>query len=129
MNTFFNHQKGIIMQSSFALSLTATFIGFAALFSANAAHSNDLSCTDLSFNTPGCAAHIKSTKQVPTNNPVQRNAQSMVCSDWSFNVPGCSAYIKSTNQALADFSAQSKTQMMGCSDWSFNTPGCTAHIN
>ena len=45
------------MKNKLASTLTVAFIGLAAL-SAKSAYSDDLACTDWSFNTPGCPALI-----------------------------------------------------------------------
>ena len=117
------------MKSKLALSLTVAFVGLAAL-SAKSAYSDGLSCSDWSFNTPGCSAHIERTNKAPARAAAQDNKQQLAsCSDWSFNTPGCSAYIEKTNSAPARAAAQDNKQQLACSDWSFNTPGCSAHIN
>lgn len=46
------------MKSKFALSLTVAFAGLAAL-SIKPAYSDELFCSDWSFNTPGCPAYIE----------------------------------------------------------------------
>ena len=80
------------MKSKFALTLTVAFVGLAAL-SAKSAYSDGLSCSDWSFNTPGCSAYIEKTNSAPASAAAQNNKQQLACSDWSFNNPGCSAYI------------------------------------
>ncbi|HUX62426.1 hypothetical protein [Sulfuricella sp.] len=117
------------MKSKFAWTLTVAFVGLAAL-SAKSAYSDGLSCSDWSFNTSGCSAHIEKTSQAPASATAQGNKQQLAsCSDWSFNTPGCSANIERTNSAPASVAAQANKQQLACSDWSFNTPGCSAHIN
>jgi len=117
------------MKSKLALSLTVAFIGLAAL-SAKAAYSDGLSCSDWSFNTPGCSAYIERTNKAPASVAAQDNKQQLAsCADWSFNTPGCSAYIERTNKAPASVAAQdNKQQLASCADWSFNTPGCSAYL-
>lgn len=117
------------MKSKLALTLTAAFIGLATL-SAKSAYSDGLSCSDWSFNTPGCAANIEKTNKAPASATAQDNKQQLAsCSDWSFNTPGCSAYIEKTNSVPANVATQANKQQLACSDWSFNTPGCSAYIN
>ena len=80
------------MKSKLALSLTVAFVGLAAL-SAKSAYSDGQSCSDWSFNTPGCSAYIEKTNSVSASVPAQSDKQQLACSDWSFNTPGCSAHI------------------------------------
>ena len=80
------------MKRKFALTLTVAFVGLAAL-SAKSAYSGDLSCSDWSYNTPGCSAHIERTDKAPASVAAQDNKQQLACSDWSYNTPGCSVYI------------------------------------
>ena len=117
------------MKSKLTLTLTAAFIGLAAL-SAKAAYSDGLSCSDWSFNTPGCSANIEITNKAPASAATQGIKQELAsCSDWSFNTPGCSANIEITNKASASATAQSNKQVLAsCADWSFNAPGCSAYI-
>ena len=117
------------MKSKLVLTLTAAFVGLAAL-SAKAAYSDGLSCSDWSFNTPGCSAYIEVTNQATASAAAYDIKQELAsCSDWSFNKPGCSAYIVRTNKAAASADVQdSKQQLASCADWSFNTPGCSAYI-
>ena len=117
------------MKSKVALTLTAAFVGLAVL-SAKSAYSDGLSCSDWSFNTQDCSAHIEKTSKAPVSATAQDNKPQLAsCSDWSFNTPGCSAYIEKTNSVPASVAAQAHKQQLACSDWSFNTPGCSAHIN
>ena len=117
------------MRNKVASTLAVAFIGLAAL-SAKSAYSDGLSCSDWSFNTPGCSAHIESTNKAPASAAQDNKQQLASCSDWSFNTPGCSAYLERTNQAPASVAAlDNKPQMLSCADWSFNTPGCSAYIN
>ncbi len=118
------------MKSKFIWTLTVTFVGLAAL-SAESAYSADLSCSDVSFNTPGCSAHITKTSKVPSGAALQNNERQLAsCSDLSFNTPSCSAHIEKTKLASAGEPDQNnKQQLPSCSDLSFNTPGCPAHIN
>jgi hypothetical protein len=117
------------MKSKLALTLTVAFVGLAAL-SAKSAYSDGLACSDWSFNTPGCSAHIERTNKAPASATAQDNKPQLAsCSDWSFNTPGCSAYIDRSNKAPASVAAQNNKQQLACSDWSFNTPGCSAYIN
>ena len=117
------------MKSKFALTLTVAFVGLAAL-SAKSAYSDGLACSDWSFNTPGCSAHIEKTNKAPVSAAVQDSKQQLAsCSDWSFNAPGCSANIERTNNAPVTVAALGNNQKLACADWSFNTPGCSAYIN
>ena len=117
------------MKSKFALSLTVAFAGLAAL-SIKPAYSDELFCSDWSFNTPGCPAHIERTNKIPAGVTTQDDKQQLAsCADWSFNTPGCPAHIERTNKAPASVATQGdKQQLASCADWSFNTPGCPAHI-
>ncbi|BAN34298.1 hypothetical protein SCD_n00449 [Sulfuricella denitrificans skB26] len=45
------------MKSKFARTLTVAFVGLAAP-SAKSAYNDGLSCSDWSFNTPGCSAYV-----------------------------------------------------------------------
>ncbi len=118
------------MKKSFAWTLTVVFVSLAAL-SATSAYSADLSCSDLSFNTLSCSAHIAKTNKVPAGAAPQSNEQQLAsCSDLSFNTPGCSAHIEKTKLAsVGEPDQNNKQQPPSCSDLSFNTPGCLAHIN
>ncbi len=118
------------MKSKFVWTLTVAFIGLAAL-SAKSAYSADLSCSDVSFNTQGCSAHIAKTNKAPAGATSQNNGQQLAaCSDLSFNTPGCSARIEKEKLASASIPFQNNQQQStSCSDLSFNTPGCSAHIN
>ena len=118
------------MKSKFVWTLTVAFVGLAAL-SVKSAYSADLSCSDLSFNTPGCSAHIVKTNKTPVSTMAQGNEQQLAsCSDLSFNTPGCSAHIEKEKLASASIPFQNNQQQSAsCSDLSFNTPGCSAHIN
>lgn len=117
------------MKSKLALTMTVAFVGLAAL-AARSAHSAGLGCSDWSFNTPGCPAHIEKTNKAPAVASAEGDKQQPAsCSDWSFNAPGCQAHIVRTDKAPASAAAQGSKQQLACSDWSFNTPGCSAYIN
>ena len=118
------------MKRKFVWTLTVAFVGLVAL-SAKSAYSADLSCSDLSFNTTGCSAHIEKTNKTPVSATAQGNEQQLAsCSDLSFNTPGCSAHIEKEKLASTSMPFQNNQQQSAsCSDVSFNTPGCSAHIN
>ena len=89
------------MTNSKLLKLAALALVSASALTAQVAFADGASCSDWSFNNPGCSAYIKPSEK-KAEAIVTASAERTSCADWSFNDSGCSAYIKpSKNKAEA----------------------------
>lgn len=101
-----NYNEENIMINSKSFKLAAMALASAAIFHSANVLADGASCSDWSYNNPGCPAYIKApTKTADATPPMKvaenntkRSSTGTLCADWSYNDPSCPAYIRPSGQ-------------------------------